>query len=243
MRAERSISRDSSLAIFDDALAAYSAPDHPCHVFRSLQTGVADSDWQLPEPFNGRSARAGLVFLGLNPSYDPSEPVPRVNATFDEWDAFYRRRFDGPKSIWHKLYQRYQGVGELATSADFRLGTDAIVLELIRFRSAAGAACDDPAVLAHELPMTRRLLEEVAPRVLVANGAGALWGIQMLWPSIQKALPIGTSILSVEHQQFAIEPSWGRLTVIPTRHLSAAFGFRLDMLTELASAVGSALTA
>ena len=102
MRAERSISRDSSLAIFDDALAAYSAPDHPCHVFRSLQTGVTDSEWQLPEPFNGRSARAGLVFLGLNPSYDPSEPVPRVNATFDEWDAFYRRRFDGPKSIWHK---------------------------------------------------------------------------------------------------------------------------------------------
>ncbi len=243
MRAERSISHDSSLAIFDDALAAYSAADHPCHVFRSLQTGVTDSEWQLPEPFNGNAARAGLVFLGLNPSYDPNEPVPRVNATFDEWDAFYRRRFDGPKSIWHKLYQRYQVVGELATSPDFRLGTDAIVLELIRFRSAAGASCDDPAVLAHELPMTRRLLEELAPRVLVANGAGALWGIQMLWPPIQKALPIGTSILNVEHQQFAIEVSWGGVTIIPTRHLSAAFGFRREMLAGLAKAVGLGLIA
>jgi hypothetical protein len=240
---DRSISHKSSRAIFEDALAAYETGDHPCHLFRNLQIGVADNEWQLPEPFNGRSAQAGIVFLGLNPSYDPKESVPRVRATFAEWDGFYRGRFEGPTARWHKLYRRYQLIGELATSNAFRLGTDAIVLELIRFRSAAGAGCHDPAVLEHELPMTGRLLEELAPRVLVANGGAALWGIQMLWPTIQKALPFGVPLLSVEHQEFAIESSWGRVTVVPTRHLSAAFGFRLDMLPRLAHAVASGLSA
>jgi hypothetical protein len=195
----------------------------------------------MPEPFNGRSADAGIVFLGLNPSYDPREPVPTIGSSFVEWDGYYRARFDSPLAEWHKLYRRYQAVGEMAVGPDFRLGHDAIVLEAIRFRSAAGQGCDDPAALEHELPITWRLLGELAPRVVVANGGDALWAIQVLCPALHREVPLGTRLLTVEHRRFDTDAPWGRVAVIPTRHLSAAFGFRLAMLPALAEAVAGAL--
>ena len=242
MEAGSSVSLATSRAIYDDAREAYSVEEHPCHLFRWLQTGVPDADWQLPEPFNGRSANAGVIFLGLNPSYDPNEGVPRIASTFAEWDMYYRARFDSPSEGWHKLYRRYQRVGELATSDAFRLGIDAVVLEVIRFRSAGGAGCKDPSVLRHEVPMTGRLLEELAPRVVIANGSGALWGVQTLWPEIQNALPLGTPLHIVEHKTFHVETPWGRVGIVPTRHLSASFGFPLVSLEPLARSVAAVLS-
>jgi hypothetical protein len=236
-----SISRELSRAIYEDAVSAYHDTGHPCHTFRSLQPGVPDEDWQLPEPFNGAAARAGIVFLGLNPSYDPNEAVPRIGAQFDEWDRFYRTRFETAVDRWHKLYRRYQRVGELATSSDFRLGADAVVLELIRYRSAGGAGCKDRAVLNHELPITSRLLEELAPRVVVANGGAALWAVQQLWPALQQQIPVGTGLLEIEFRRFTVDMPWGRISVVPTRHLSAAFGFRLSLLEALAASVACSL--
>lgn len=235
------MSLELSRAIYDDAKRAYEDIGHPCHGFRYRQDRVPDDRWQLPEPFNGRSADAGIVFLGLNPSYDPREPVPTIGSSFGEWDGYYRARFDSPVPGWHKLYRRYQAVGELAVGSEFRLGRDAMVLEAIRFRSAAGQGCADNAVLDHELPLTERLLSELAPRVVVANGGDALWATQTLWPALQWELPAGTRLLTVEHRRFEIDAPWGRVSVIPTRHLSAAFGFRLTMLPALAEAVAHAL--
>jgi hypothetical protein len=237
----RSVSMELSRAIFDDAIRAYTEVAHPCHAFRYLQVGVQDDRWQLPEPFNGRSADAGIVFLGLNPSYDPGEPVPTVGSSFEEWDGYYRARFDRPSREWHKLYRRYQAVGEVAVGSEFRLGRDAIVLEAVRFRSASGQGCADPAVFEHEFPLTERLLSELAPRVVVANGSDALWATQMLWPALQREVPLGTRLLAVEHRRFGMDTPWGRVAVVPTRHLSAAFGFRLEMLTVLAEVVAGAL--
>jgi hypothetical protein len=237
----RSISHELSRAIYDDAMRAYHDPIHPCHIFRSLQPEVPDADWQLPEPFNGTSANAGIVFLGLNPSYDPHEAVPRIGAQFGEWDHFYRNRFETTVDHWHKLYRRYQRVGELATSPDFRLGVDAVVVELIRYRSAGGAGCNNPAVLDHELPITGRLLEELAPRVVVANGAAALSAVQELWPTLGEQIPIGTGILGIEFRRFEIAMPWGQTAVVPTRHLSAAFGYRTGLLDALASSVAGGL--
>ena len=57
-------------------------------MFRKPQHDVPDNLWQLPEPFTGASARSGLVLLGLNPSYDPSEDVPTIGTLFDAWDQF-----------------------------------------------------------------------------------------------------------------------------------------------------------
>jgi hypothetical protein len=158
------VSLELSRAIYDDALCAFADVAHPCHVFRHLQVGVEDDRWQLPEPFNGHSADAGIVFLGLNPSYDPREPVPTIASSIEEWDGYHRARFDRPAHEWHRLYRRYQAVGEAAVGPGFRLGRDAIVLEAIRFRSAAGQGCADPAVLEHERHLTGRLLGELVPR-------------------------------------------------------------------------------
>jgi hypothetical protein len=38
-----------------------------------------------------------------------------------------------------------------------------------------------------------------------------------------------------------VDAPWGRVAVVPTRHLSAAFGFRLTTLAVLAEAVAGAL--
>jgi hypothetical protein len=233
----KAVGQAISRAIYEDAIQAYTDPLHPCHPFRHLQTGVPDYAWQLPEPFNGHSANAGLVFLGLNPSYDPVESVPRLSANFEEWDSYYRGRFDSPSQTWHKLYRRYQRIGELALTESFRLGIDAMVLESIRFRSAQAMGCQDPAVVAHELPTTRALIAELTPRVLIANGAGALGAIQSLWPDLQSAIPIGTPLLKVEHRPVRLEVAWGALDVIPTRHLSAAFGYKPEMLDVISGIV------
>jgi hypothetical protein len=202
---------------------------------------VSDDAWQLPEPFNGSSSKSGIVFLGLNPSYDPNEAVPTIGVEFEEWDQFYRTRFEIPIERWHKLYRRYQRVGEIATSTDFRLGLDAVVLEVIRFRSAGAVGCHDQAVLKHELPITARLLEELAPRVVVANGADALWAVQELWPALQQAVPLSTGILAVEFRRLELATAWGPISIVPTRHLSAAFGFRLNLLDSLAKSVADGL--
>jgi hypothetical protein len=235
------VSAKLSRAIYDDALRVFEDAQHPCHAFRHLQAGVPDDRWQLPKPFNGRFADAGIVFLGLNPSYDPREPVPTIGSSFVEWDSCYRARFDPPTPSWHRLYRRYQAVGAMAAGPDFRLGRDAIVLEAIRFRSASGRGWDDPALLEHEFPITQRLLGELAPRVVVANGGDALWAIQVLCPALQGAVPLGTRLLTVEHRRFDADAPWGSIAVIPTRHLSAAFGFQLAMLSALAEAVAGAL--
>jgi len=120
------ISEQTSRAVYDDALLAYADPAHPCHVFRTLQRDVPDAEWQLPEPFNGASATAGIVFMGLNPSYDPGEPVPRIGTSFEDWDTFYRHRLDGEPSLWPLLYRRYQQIGQIAVGDGFRLGRDAL---------------------------------------------------------------------------------------------------------------------
>lgn len=226
----RMVSRATTAEIFEDAVRTYDDGDHPCHVFRSLQPEIPDEAWQLPEPFNGHSANAGIVFLGLNPSYDPGEDVPRIGCAFDAWDRYYRARLDSPSQTWHKLYKRCQRVGELAVGPTFRLGIDGMVIEVIRFRSAQGAGCHDAAVLAHELPITRNLLAELAPRVVVANGADALGALQALWSSLQKMIPAGTPLLTVEHARVVVDLPWGAVTIIPARHLSAAFGYRSEML-------------
>jgi hypothetical protein len=231
-----------SRVIYDDAIRAFEDAAHPCHAFRRLQDGVPDDRWQMPEPFNGRTADAGIVFLGLNPSYDPREAVPTIGSSFAEWDGYYRARFDSREPRWHKLYRRYQAVGEMAVGAEFRLGGDAVVLEAIRFRSASGKGCNDPGVVEHELPITGRLLAELAPQVVVANGGDALWALQVLFPALQRQLPLeGTRVLAAEHRRFDIETPWGRAAVVPTRHLSAAFGFRLAMLPVLAGVVAGVL--
>src|SRR5215472_17410886 len=102
------VSRESSRAIYQDALDAHDDPDHPCHRFVALQRDVPVGwVWQLPIPFMGRRAGQGIVFLGLNPSYGPGDD-PRWGCDFETFDRYWREWFDSDARVWPRLYQRYQ---------------------------------------------------------------------------------------------------------------------------------------
>jgi hypothetical protein len=67
---------------------------------RDLQPYIDQWDCQLPEPFRGTSANAGIVFRGLNPSYGGPKWVPPLGTKLEESDTFYRHRYDGDASKW-----------------------------------------------------------------------------------------------------------------------------------------------
>ena len=236
------ISSATSRAIYEDALRAYSDQEHPCHGFRELQHGVPDESWQLPEPFNGASARAGIVFLGLNPSYSAAEAVPRLGTSFNDWDHFYRHRLDGDPSKWPLLYRRYQTVGQIAVGDQFLLGRDALVLEIVRFRSEKHEGMTS-VVLEHELRITAQLLAEVAPAVIVSVGSDALWELRRLFPQLKLDLPENYGMLDVEGNTFQVDSTsaGSSLRIVASSHLTGAFGMTHARVAAIGQAVGHAL--
>ncbi len=157
----REISHAASRAIYEDALQAHEDASHPCHRFVELQHGVDADRWQMPIPFMGSTAALSLVFLGLNPGYDPNENSPRWGISFEQWDRFWRTAFDQAPATWPRLYRWYQRIGQRALGDDFRLGRDALVLEVIHYRSWRSEGCDEADVMRHEMPVTLPLLDQI----------------------------------------------------------------------------------
>jgi hypothetical protein len=236
------VSDEIARAVFDDAYRAYVEPSHPCHQFRKLQHGVPDEKWQLPEPYDGRTANAGLVFLGHNPSYDPDEDVPTIATGYEEWRSFFQARFDVPEERWHKLYRRYQRIGAVAAGSDFHLGVGGLVLEIVRFRSEGGEGCDDPAVLLHEWPLTLAMLREIQPTAIVANGRPAFDGLCANAPGLA-SWAAGRTLEALEGKwvRTSVVGLDGPVAVIPTRHLSAAIGVSDASVARVADAAHQAL--
>ena len=236
------VSDEIARTVFDDAHRAYVEPSHPCHQFRNLQHGVPDDRWQLPEPFDGRTANAGLVFLGHNPNYDPREDVPTITTDYEQWRSFCEARFDAPEDQWDMLYRKYQRIGVTAVGSDFHLGADGLVLEIIRFRSHGGEGCGDPAVLDHEWPLTLAMLRDIQPRAIVVNGRPALDALCARAPEL--------SAWTAGRRLDALEGTWVRasvegleapVAVIPTRHLCAAVGVSTATVNLVAEATRQAL--
>ncbi len=243
-----SVSMTSSRAIYDDAMAAYHGPSHPCHIFTKLQPVYHPGDdptWILPVPFLGATANKGLVFLGLNPSYDnsPRDTDPRLGASFEVWDRWARDYFETEPQSWARLYRLYQAIGEAAFDADFRLGRDAMVLECVRYRSVAGAGTKGAlagAVWKSELPMTRQLLNEIAPRVVVTMGRDALWAVGQLFSDLEPAVPIRYSLRDLELRPLTATIGDQRATVVASRHLTGVWGAAEPRVAALADAVRAA---
>jgi hypothetical protein len=236
------VSDELARAVFDDAHRAYVEPSHPCHQFRSFQHDVPDERWQMPEPFDGRTANAGLVFLGHNPNYDPHEDVPTIATDYEHWRSFCEARFDAPKKRWDMLYQKYQCIGAFAAGSDFHLGADGLVLEIVRFRSHHGEGCADPAVLEHEWRLTVAMLRDIQPRVIVANGRPVLDALCARAPEL--------AAWTASRRLDAMEGKWVRasvegleapVAVIPTRHLTAAVGVSNASVALVAEAARQAL--
>jgi hypothetical protein len=168
-----------------------------------------------------RRAGRGIVFLGVNPSYGPGDD-PRWGCDFETFDRHWRESFDSDAGAWPLLYQRYQGIGAGAVDG-FRLGEDALVLEVIRYRSASSEGLWKPAgVFQHEGPRTLALLREVAPKVVLCCGSDALWCLRALLPSLRAQLPERFRIGEEEGRIHCVEADWGDVTVIGARHLTGA---------------------
>ena len=239
----------TSRAIYDDALAAYRDENQVCHRFVDLQPVAGPGDdpsWELPVPFLGERADRGMVFLGVNPSYWKREGDPRLGATFDTWDSWARSYFSKAPHPWATLYQRYQLIGETVFGPEFRLGQDALVLECIRFRSAAGegtkGSVSNP-VWEHELPTTRHLLCEIEPALVVTVGKDPLWAMSWMCHGLTPALPEPYRLKDHELQLFVAELGGRQIKIVPTRHLTAVRGAPGPQIARVASAVQSALSA
>ena len=196
------VSREISRRIYEDGLAAFRDLSHPCHPFARWQAQHGCPDFQLPEPFSGRGSTLGLVFVGLNPGFTEDEPIPTARgASFEDYDSFYRERFDDknrdsnkrilvprkgaagkPGRFWNAI-ERF---GRACLVREFRLGEHALLIEVIRYKSKHGWTGDNDeerhAIAEHERRLTRALLEDLRPKVLVAAGRAALRELTALFP-------------------------------------------------------------
>jgi hypothetical protein len=237
-----SVSVPTSRAIYDDAVRAHDDFTHPCHRFVGLQHNVPPERWQMPIPFMGATAAKRLVFIGLNPSYDPNENTPRWGISFEEWDQFWRAAFNPPSATWPRLYQWYQRIGQRAFGDDFRLGEDALVLEVIRYRSEKSEGCDDADVLGHEMPVMMRLLNDIRPTVIFCSGSKVLWRMREKLPGLAVVLSTDYRIKEVEGRLWRCEAPWGRTTFIGARHLTGGFGWSNESRFGLGDAIRAAVT-
>lgn len=97
----------------------------------------------MPEPFSGKSARLKIAIVGINPGFDACEDkFPTINTPVDKAYKFFSNRFarirnrDGTlnastNSYWAKIEAFFREI-----LPDFRLGQDALLIEVIRFKSA-----------------------------------------------------------------------------------------------------------
>jgi hypothetical protein len=242
-----SVSSATSRAIYDDAQIAYHDRTHPCHVFADLQPAAGPLDnqeWMLPIPFLGASANQGLVFLGLNPSYLKSDSDPRLGSSFEEWDRWARTYFQTTPRPWPKLYETYQRVGEEAFGTSFELGHDAIVLECIRFRSAAGQGTtgrEAIQVWEHEMRFTKRLIEDIQPTVIVTIGTAPFGAVHGIFPALEPHVTRPFRLRSYEFHAFTTEAAWGPLAVIPSRHLTGVWGNATVPISRLGTTIQNVL--
>jgi hypothetical protein len=244
-------SRSLSRHVFDDGIRAYNEVDHPCHPFvrwqqsYAIAQGRADLTFQMPEPFSGERSDLNLVFVGLNPSFDPWEEFPTPADSFESYDAFFRCRFDDehrnaagqpvvfdggpfgertsrPPTFWRGIERfgnRYLA-GELGGS--FRLGTDAILTQVVRYKSRDGwmgdNSRDGAAIWRHEAALTRYIIDDLKPDVAVPCGGKALHGLaRALNLSQLEELGIGEAIGCAYEAEL---PCGKVMRICPARHHS-----------------------
>lgn len=224
--------------LLNDAEAAFHDPEHPCHPFRDTQDTeghhLSWEQWQLPVPFLGREAKRGLLFLGFNPSFGGELGSPRGGTSLG---AYYRYWSDLADSDFAErlaqLYQRYTELGELAADGVFRLGSDALAMDAIPYRSATGREAWSKEIWDHlKRRYTDAALRDCAPRVVVTCGAWALWCLRDLVMDLAAILPEDLRLRDWQGRVLTVATEWGEARVLPLPHLTAAFGVSRDDRSE-----------
>ncbi|MGH7641966.1 MAG: hypothetical protein ACRENX_02950 [Candidatus Dormibacteria bacterium] len=192
----------------------------------------------------GERADRGLVFLGVNPSYRKGEQGPRIGDSFETWDGWARHYFTDTPQPWATLYRRYHLIGKAVYGPGFKLGEYAIVLECVRFRSAAGKGTKwrrSNAVWEKELPTTGQLLREIGPKVVVTVGKDPLWAMSRMADGPSPALTSPYRLEDYEFRPFAAELGGRAIKVVPSHHLTGVWGAAGPQIAKVASVVRSAL--
>jgi hypothetical protein len=240
------ISTKFSRSVFDDARAAYADPVHPCYHLLAWQKERGIDPPQMPEPFSGRSSALGLAFIGLNPSLNAEEvnPCLRRAIRFTDYDAFFRGRFDDNQrdeqgrpvirlhdgtSTAPRLWRCIERMGNqflkqrcVDPLRGFRLGTDALLIEAIRYKTIHGWLGDSNVkvrrVLEHEDRMTAGLIDDHDFSVLVPMGSKAFAQLQRV---VRFLDPAPRTITAAVGQLYRVVTTSGReIRVCPMRHLS-----------------------
>jgi hypothetical protein len=200
-------SRCLSRRVFDDGICAYENPCHPCHPFVRWQQSYAKENggpeltFQLPEPLSGQQSSLNLVFVGLNPGFDPWEEFPSPADSFEDYDSFFRCRFDDEhrnaagqpvvfgRNIYNERTSRsprfWRGIERLGDrhlsgllGGSFTLGRDAIITQVVRYKSKKAWKGNNrqerDKIREHEDCMTRCLLDDLKPDVAVPCGVGPM---------------------------------------------------------------------
>jgi hypothetical protein len=170
--------------------------EHPCAYLvsgaydgleRSLPPGWPGDwrrHWQLPETYWGEvENKPPVAFVGINPSIEWSEPLPRYGADFDCWFSSYRNRL-GPGGELRgvavrtpRLYQFYSQDIKQAFGPAADVHTHSIVTDAIHYKSRRpGTGKQLRAALAHETsaPLTLELIRQAGCRVVVLAGKEAI---------------------------------------------------------------------
>ncbi len=246
-------SRSLSRRVFDDGINAYRHPDHPCHPFVRWQqicaeeNGRSDLTFQLPEPFSGKRSSLNLVFVGLNPGFDPWEEFPSPADNFEDYDSFFRCRFDdehrnaaGQPVVFDRMpfnertsrsptfWRNIERFGDRYLSGSlggsFRLGTHALLTQVVRYKSREGWVGDQDnslegaAIWRHEDAMTRDIMDDLKPDVAIPCGKKALHGLARAL-NLSELEEVGIGQV-VGHTYLAELPCGKVMSICPSKHQS-----------------------
>jgi hypothetical protein len=175
-----------------------------------------------------------LLFLGFNPSFGGEPGSPRGGTTLEAYYRYWSELADSDFAERHaQLYQRYTELGELAADGVFRLGSDALAMDAIPYRSATGREGWSTKIWDHlKGPYTGAALRDCTPRFVVTCGAWALWCLRDLVPDLAAMLPEDFRLRDWQGQVLRVATEWGEARVLPVPHLTAAFGVSRDDRSE-----------
>jgi hypothetical protein len=263
-----------SRRVFDDGICAYDNPSHPCHPFVRWQQSYAkekgrpELTFQLPEPFSGERSSLNLVFVGLNPSFDPWEEFPTPTDSFEYYDAFFRRRYDDEHRNDHgqpvifrvsrrnkrtrrspKFWRGIEWFGGRYLAGPlgggFRLGADAIVTQVVRYKSRRGWVGDRDnspegnAIWQHEDDLTTKIMDGLQPDVAVPCGEEAVHGLaRALNLSHLEEVGIGQAVGGTYPAEL---PCGKEMRICPSKHQSRYWLTGSDEWQRTANAIIKAL--
>ena len=89
----------------------------------------------------------------------------------------------------------------------------------------------------HEMPITRELIEDIRPSVIVTVGTAPFGAIRGIFPLLAPHLTTPFRLREHEFHVFTTDSSWGPLAVIPSRHLTGVWGNPAAPVARLGAAI------